>query len=287
MDRFKDLIWFPHAHGLEVTLIGVGGIGSWAAILLARAGLRPIIIDDDIVDSTNISGQFFFKDQIMQEKVVAIQNTVDYFGGNLAYYVSDRFNERSDNDYLMRITIIGTDNMKSRKDTFSAWERLFNYDGDVLFIDGRLNAESFQIFCIQSREDGNKYRNYLYNDDEIPEVSCTAKQTTHYAAMIAANIVRFVTNFLSSTTGIPTYVPFLYEINGILPDQVNIVQEQIEQPKVKEVVNKTDEDLKKAEKMLGDLNEEVHAAAGVPLSNHGVSITGTSSSVTINPDLPF
>lgn len=313
MDRFKDLVWFPLAERKEITLIGVGGIGSWAAILLARAGFLPVIMDDDIVDSSNISGQFFFKDQVMQEKVVAIQHTVDYFGGELGHYVSNRFTENTSARHIRPITIVGTDNMKSRKDVFLKWEREYNYHEGSLFVDGRLNAESFQIFCIQNREDGIKYKDYLYNDNEIEDVSCTAKQTTHYAAMIAANITRFITNFLSSETGLPTYVPFLYEINGVLPDQVNIAQEQVKQPEVIEVKEKSFDDKVKEEEeklseIINNVTAELHEAANIPreviqspntyvagidpaTGDHGITIsgigTGTTNSILIDPNLPF
>lgn len=233
MNRFKDLNWFEDAKNYKVTLIGSGGIGSWAAILLARAGIKPVIFDHDIVDASNISGQFFFKDQINQEKVKAIADTIHYFGGNIDIALTQKFNINTDDKYVNPITIIGTDNMKSRRDSFKIWFNKYENNLDTtnteeiapMFVDGRLLAESFQIFCIKTLNDARNYEdNYLFEDSEIPEVSCTAKQTTHYAAMIAANIVRFVTNHISSKNGLPTYVPFIYELNGVLSDTVKIAE---------------------------------------------------------------
>ena len=293
MERFKDLNWFKYAKGLPVTLIGVGGIGSWTAVLLARTGITPIIIDDDIVENSNISGQFFFHDQVMKEKVRAITETVDEFGGMIAGHSVSRITRNSNPGLISPITIVGTDNMKSRKDSFYLWQKLYiSKLPESMFIDARLNAESFQIFCIKNKEDAKRYAdNYLYDDSEIEEVSCTAKQTTHYAAMVASNIVRFITNYLSAKDGMPTYVPFLYEINGIFPDSVAIADESVKE-KVEKVAKKrhkteiTDE--KELSEILEGLDEQIHTVAGVPANviNDGTLLT-TAANVTIPIDLPF
>jgi hypothetical protein len=238
MDRFKDLNWFNRANNTEVFLLGLGGIGSWAAMLLARTGLNVYAMDYDIVDRTNISGQFFFTDQILLPKTKAVQLNNMYFGGKGINAIEEKLTKHTSNINLKRITIVGTDNMQSRKDLFNIWRHTYlqkgNNQKDVLFVDGRLNAESYQIFCIRNEKEADNYKNnFLYDDSEIPDVSCTAKQTSHYAAMIAGEIVRFVTNFLSSLDGYPTYVPFLYEKNGILPDSIKIAKISNETLKLK------------------------------------------------------
>ena len=46
--RFSSAVWYKRAQMLEVTVIGAGGIGSWAAVLIARLG---VVIDLTLVKS--------------------------------------------------------------------------------------------------------------------------------------------------------------------------------------------------------------------------------------------
>jgi len=56
----------------HVAIIGCGGLGSNAAMMLVRAGLgRLTLIDFDTVDPSNLNRQMFFPDQIGQSKTAA------------------------------------------------------------------------------------------------------------------------------------------------------------------------------------------------------------------------
>ena len=54
-------------------IVGVGGLGSWAAELLVRAGLGRIrLVDDDCVDLTNIHRQALFTEKDAGERTLKI-----------------------------------------------------------------------------------------------------------------------------------------------------------------------------------------------------------------------
>jgi len=56
-----------------VAVAGCGGLGSNAAVLLARAGLgRLILIDHDVVEPSNLNRQHFFLDDLGKLKVEAL-----------------------------------------------------------------------------------------------------------------------------------------------------------------------------------------------------------------------
>lgn len=69
--RFSSSDWYEaiKKYNGSVNIIGAGGIGSWAAILVARLGLRVHIYDADKIELVNMAGQLFRKGQIGQKKI--------------------------------------------------------------------------------------------------------------------------------------------------------------------------------------------------------------------------
>jgi len=60
-----------------VGIAGAGGLGSNAAVALARAGVgRLVIVDFDLVEESNLDRQYYFRDQIGEVKVEALKNTI-------------------------------------------------------------------------------------------------------------------------------------------------------------------------------------------------------------------
>lgn len=60
-----------------VGIAGAGGLGSNAAMLLARAGVGKLIIADfDAVEPSDLNRQFYFLDQVGLPKVVALEQNL-------------------------------------------------------------------------------------------------------------------------------------------------------------------------------------------------------------------
>ena len=70
---------------------------------------------------------------------------------------------------------------------------------EYLFIDGRLTADMFQLFCIQGNDAyaQDEYEmNWLFEDEDADDTDCTFRQTSHIAAMLGTYITTYFTNFL-------------------------------------------------------------------------------------------
>ncbi|MGN1294929.1 MAG: hypothetical protein ACI4U5_00840, partial [Bacilli bacterium] len=100
---------------------------------------------------------------------------------------------------VQKILICGFDNMNSRKTAFEVWKGSISASNpqEYLFIDGRLNAEEFQIFCIRGDDDYNINRyskEFLFDDNEVQDAPCSYKQTSYCASMIASFITNLFVN---------------------------------------------------------------------------------------------
>lgn len=61
----------------SVGIAGAGGLGSNAAVSLARAGVgHLVIVDFDKVEESNLNRQYYFRDQIGRIKVEALKETI-------------------------------------------------------------------------------------------------------------------------------------------------------------------------------------------------------------------
>lgn len=61
----------------SVGIAGAGGLGSNAAVSLARAGVGSlVIVDFDKVEESNLNRQYFFRDQIGKVKVEALKENI-------------------------------------------------------------------------------------------------------------------------------------------------------------------------------------------------------------------
>ena len=87
--RFSSAIWFNEIQKQNVTVAGVGGIGSFVAFLLSRVKPNTITVyDPDYVDFTNMAGQFYNASQIGISKIAAIVENIHNFS---SYYSVNSF----------------------------------------------------------------------------------------------------------------------------------------------------------------------------------------------------
>jgi len=220
--RFSGLPWFPSEDKqVLIEIGGAGGIGSWTAFFLSRIGYNVRVIDYDRVESHNLSGQIFAKNSVGKPKVAALKDSLDYFNGSVRYEsiveaITEHFITQSP------YTISAFDNMVARTNLFNSFitycdnypylvqqaidlndgmmnEAVFPFSNEPLFIDGRLEAEQLQIYCVRNTpEDIQRYRETLFSDNLVADAPCSFKQTSHNAALIGSLIVGLFTNHLTN-----------------------------------------------------------------------------------------
>lgn len=209
-DRFKGLDWVQDDYP-EVMVIGAGGISSWLSLFLSRIGVPIHIFDHDIVEEHNIGGQLFNYDSIGKYKVNAVKNICTNLCGSINVMP---YNEKINSDILRQILnplsypllyrnvdfiFSGVDNIFTRNDVvkYLFIESNNKSTKKIIFIDGRLLAETFQIYVVTKDNYDQYIREAVFLDSEAEEnLPCTAKQTSHIGAMIACMMTGYFTNIL-------------------------------------------------------------------------------------------
>jgi len=194
--RLKDAPWFNNSDEEENVIIGgAGGIGSWLALLMTRAGFVPMVFDYDQYEIHNMGGQLCKLTDVGQPKVVALQNTIRELCGQEIYIFNQKYEAGS---MTHKYVFAGFDNMEARKAMFQTWKHHNILDPEAIFIDGRLLAEQIQIYCVTTKNMKEYEETALFSDSEVEEAPCTMKQTSHIAAMIASYMVSFFTNHIAN-----------------------------------------------------------------------------------------
>ena len=208
--RFQGLDWYSQDNAPVVVVGGAGGIGSWLSFFLARANFNVTLSDFDTVEEHNIGGQLFKRNQIGRYKAEAVGRNVSEFSTNTINAQIVKITEETATHEFM---FSAFDNMDARRAMFKVWKRSWNSMNRPIFIDGRLNAEQFQIFCVTPENADVYERIHLFNDSEVEDAPCSAQQTTHTAAMIAGHMVGFFTNHITNINlrDEVREIPFMYE----------------------------------------------------------------------------
>lgn len=203
--RFSGASWFTKIGEQTVIVAGIGGIGSYLTFLLSRLRIANMILyDDDTVERTNLSGQLFSKENIGDSKVNAIANMITEYSDFYNYCCIP--NKYTFGSKAGKIMMCGFDNMMARAQFYSNWRDYVDKlpeenRSDCLFIDGRLAAEEFQVFCIKGTDKYlmDKYeKEWLFPDKEAEATLCSYKQTSFCANMIASIMVNLFVNFIAN-----------------------------------------------------------------------------------------
>lgn len=221
--RFKDAGWFGDIKQLSATIVGLGGIGSWLALCLARTGIGQILgYDHDFVSDTNMAGQMYKMADIGYAKTECVWRTIREFVPTVA---GAFFQERYTDQRLAQITCTALDSMAARKVVFEQWKKQFisgkskEEKQKAVFVDGRMAAEAFQVFCFRGDQD-SRIKNYekecLFTDDQASATTCSYKATTFVGMNIASIMTAIVKEHIHFKDNdiFDKLCPFYYEFDA-------------------------------------------------------------------------
>jgi molybdopterin/thiamine biosynthesis adenylyltransferase len=176
----------------EVSIIGVGGLGSPIALALAKMGCsRLVLIDPDTVEPHNLPNQLYRRSDIDRPKVEALASILgDYTDASIEpirELVSDR--------QFSGVVVSAVDNMAARQ---RIWDACIRYRASVLlYVDARLGGEVGRVLTVHPADPLSvaAYETTLYTDDTASIEPCTAQSTIYttfgIAALVANQVKRY------------------------------------------------------------------------------------------------
>lgn len=159
-------------------MIGCGGLGSTAAVILAKMGAPKIhLYDMDTVDDVNIANQFFGPHNLGQNKVKAIAENIEMFSGancGIPHHGEIEntmdISNLGDND----IVILALDSNDTRRwfyqeviNEFPSWKKLNIFDT-------RMGGLTFDVF-FSTNTNAKETLADTPVDADVPDDLCTAK----------------------------------------------------------------------------------------------------------------
>jgi molybdopterin/thiamine biosynthesis adenylyltransferase len=181
---------FENIKRKTVVIIGIGGLGCTVANLLARLGVKLILIDKDIVEETNLERQILYdKKDLLKPKVEAAADKLSEFSNIIA--VNKELDDGNIGKIITKdidLVIDCTDNTKTRL-TINEYCRKNNINwiysaavrdiGAIYFIDNKNKGPCYE--CIQQDKEGPKAREIgVLNSLVVMVASMTVNVAVNY-----------------------------------------------------------------------------------------------------------
>ena len=185
MDHTRHIGIYDARHYV-LTLIGTGGIGTMAALALAKMVVGKLILyDSDLVEQINIPVQFLKISDVGKAKVIAVERAIYEYADSIAV---EHWFQRVVNGTQLKpshITISAVDSISARKEIWESVKR----QNPTWYVDARMSAEHFQMYAVDM-DDYSWYQGSLESQDDrlIPDEPCTSKATIYTACTAAGHI---------------------------------------------------------------------------------------------------
>jgi len=207
----------PSQLNFPITLIGVGGIGSWTALSLSKMGCSNLTaIDYDKTEKHNAPSQLY-SPQIEDLKVNSLKHIIHSLSGASITGVITSFQEYIlSKEYKAPTVIISAvDSILQRKEI---WGQIVRSKETLktlkLYIDARMGAELIRIYTINTQdfEQMENYHNKLFSKIKPSGEKCTARAIAYNTLICAGLVTNIIKRFATKekirseiTLDIPSY----------------------------------------------------------------------------------
>jgi molybdopterin/thiamine biosynthesis adenylyltransferase len=194
IDYWRQLdIVTPAELDVDITIIGVGGLGSPIALALVKMGCpRLTLYDADSVEPHNLPNQLYRLADIGRPKVEALASLLREYAPVDVRPVAEMVTDQPQRG----IVISAVDSMAARNDV---WHSTIRYRAPVaLYIDARMGGEVGRVLTVTPTNplEIERYEQTLFTDEDGVEDPCTAQATIYstfsVAALVANQIKRHV-----------------------------------------------------------------------------------------------
>ena len=159
----------------KVHFVGLGGIGSFAALAVAKLGVPHIVLQDhDEVERHNLPNQFYTNHHIGYPKVTAMGEAIlDHAPMPPSITMLDEKATR-DTEFASSIVVSGLDSMEARTEV---WEAIKLKPQVQLYLDGRISGQFIIVYAVNPTDldEIDSYESTLYSDDSAEDISCTER----------------------------------------------------------------------------------------------------------------
>lgn len=188
-----------------VNIIGLGGIGSFAAFGIAKLGVPHVhLMDDDTVELHNIPNQLHSLSDPGVPKVHSMANTIAHYCGITAHahngrITADGFTGTEWNP--TGIVISGVDSMSSRMDIWHYGSIKYNPRID-LYIDARIAGQFIVIYALNPNDHAatKRYEATLHDDADAVPAACTERGVIDVGLTVGALLTNMVRHALTGTS---------------------------------------------------------------------------------------
>lgn len=186
--------------GLDVHLVGCGGIGSYAALALTKMGFGSFTLyDDDKVEAANVATQAFTDLDVGLRKVQALKGLMERVNPRVEVKgVARRVDKKEGLEIAGRgaewvVVVAAVDSIPARRDVWKWAKRA----GAGLYVDPRMGAETFEMFAIPNPGGPGPFATWFDGwvkdkSGAYSEEPCGAKAIAYTGAMAGAMVASAV-----------------------------------------------------------------------------------------------
>lgn len=187
--RRQEEIFNPSEYAKEITIVGIGNIGSWTAVALTKLGLKSITLyDPDIVESHNLASQYFSLDDIGKFKVEALANQLKNLSDIVKIFPhKEKF---IGPELIDDILIIAVDTMEERRTICKNIKEGEKIE-PVFIVDARLGGPQLEIYTCRGL---NEWESTFVDNPSVD--SCGARYICYISMIVGALIANQIKRIL-------------------------------------------------------------------------------------------